>query len=143
MHIIFCNKELCYGFFAVPFGQNQFSGWAISFCRWAAAHPVNMLCLGLPECSDTIFPEQLCILILSHWLRLMSISLITARHLVFLALIPVHNLSHCAMSLLIQVLNYCWAFNGDMIDGFIFLLAFSTFRGDVSSINGSSNVSCS
>ena len=45
---LFCNNELFYRIFlTVLFGQILFSGWAISFCRWAVAHPVNMLRLGL------------------------------------------------------------------------------------------------
>ena len=36
-----------FSFFNEPFGKVLYSGWAISFCRWAVAHPVNMLRLGL------------------------------------------------------------------------------------------------
>ena len=43
------------------------------------------MCLYHRVCSDTIVPEQVCILILSHWLWLMFITFVTVRHLVFLA----------------------------------------------------------
>ena len=61
------------------------------------------MCLYHPVCFDNIVREQLCILILSHWLWLV-IALVTARHSVFLAQIPVHSSSHCVMSRLILVL---------------------------------------
>ena len=56
------------------------------------------MCWYHSVCSDTIVPEQLCIFILGHWLWLMFIPLITARHLVCLAQIPVHRSSHCHVS---------------------------------------------
>ena len=101
------------------------------------------MCWYHPVCPDTMVPEQLFILIFSHRLWLMFVPLITARHLVFLAQIPAHGSNHCVMSLLVLVLCQCWAFTGNVVDGFIFLVAFSTFKGDVSSIHGSLNVSCS